>query len=133
MWGVNTLLTTIYGEWLIFWGKLTAGYTKGGKCHSHAENGDKNACRLARGFIPRHMRRMELNLSLTVILTIVCGLFTALFGYMGGRPMNPHKGPRMVPWRFLMLLGFTATLFLIVHLLNLIGIQTKPPEQFPRP
>ena len=76
------------------------------------------------------MRRMELTLPLTVILTIVCGLFTALFGYLGTRPMNPHKGPRMVPWTFLMLLTFTATLFLIVHLLNLLGIQTKPPERY---
>ena len=76
------------------------------------------------------MRRMELTLPLTVILTIVCGLFAALFGYMGARPMNLHKGPRMVPWTFLMLLAFTATLFLLVHLLNLIGIQTKPPERY---
>jgi len=79
------------------------------------------------------MRRMELTLSLTVILTIVSGLFTALFGYLGARPMDPNKGPRMVPWRFLMLLTFTAALLLVVHLLNLIGIQTKPPEQFPHP
>ncbi|HTN41329.1 MAG TPA: hypothetical protein VLZ84_09280 [Asticcacaulis sp.] len=44
--------------------------------------------------------------------------------------MNLHKGPRMVPWTLLMLLAFTVTLFLIVHLLNLIGIQTKPPERY---
>ncbi|HTM80218.1 hypothetical protein [Asticcacaulis sp.] len=44
--------------------------------------------------------------------------------------MNPHKGPRMVPWSLLMLLFFTATLFLIVHLLNLVGIQTKPPTRY---
>ncbi len=130
MWGVNTLLTTIYGQRLIFWGKLTLNYTEYGKCHSRAENGNKTARHLARAAIPRHMQRMELTLSLTVILTIVSGLFTALFGYMGTRPMNPHKGPRMVPWTFLMLLLFTTTLFLIVHLLNLVGIQTKPPERY---
>ena len=88
---------------------------------------------LARDTVPRHMRPMELTLPLTVILAIVCALFTALFGYLGTRPMNVHKGPRMVPWTFFMLLTFTATLFLIVHLLNLVGIQTKPPEQFPHP
>jgi lysylphosphatidylglycerol synthetase-like protein (DUF2156 family) len=132
MWGVNTLLTTIYGRTLIFWGKLADHESGCGKCHSHTEKRDKTARHLARDAIPRHMRRMELTLPLTVILTIVSGFFTALFGYMGTRPMNVHKGPRMVPWTFLMLLFFTATLFLIVHLLNLVGIQTKPPEQFPR-
>ena len=95
-----------------------------------AESFEKTASDIACGAIPRHMRRMELTLPLTVILTIVCGLFTALCGYMGSRPMNLHKGPRMVPWTLLMLLAFTVTLFLIVHLLNLIGIQTKPPERY---
>ncbi len=133
MWGVNTLLTTIYGSTLIFWGKLARHHAECGKCHSQAKKRDKTARHLACAAIPRHMRRMELTLPLTVILTIVSGLFTALFGYMGTRPMNPHKGPRMVPWSLLMLLFFTATLFLIVHLLNLVGIQTKPPTQFPRP
>jgi len=94
------------------------------------KNGDKTTRHLARAAIPRHIRRMELTLPLTVILVIVSGLFTALFGYLGTRPMNVHKGPRMVPWTFLMLLCFTATLFLIVHLLNLLGIQTKPPERY---
>jgi len=77
------------------------------------------------------MPGMELTLPLTLILAIVAGLFTALFGWLGSRPMNPAKGPRMMPWRFLMLLTFTAALMLIVHLLNLVGIHTKPPEQFP--
>ncbi|WP_414994126.1 hypothetical protein [Asticcacaulis sp.] len=73
---------------------------------------------------------MELSLTLTLILAIVFGLFTALFGFLGARPMDPNKGPRMVPWRFLMLLTFTAALLLVVHLLNLMGIQTKPPERY---
>ncbi|MFT4074616.1 MAG: hypothetical protein QM647_03725 [Asticcacaulis sp.] len=76
------------------------------------------------------MQRMELSLTLTLILAIVFGLFTALFGFLGARPMDPNKGPRMVPWRFLMLLTFTAALLLVVHLLNLMGIQTKPPERY---
>jgi hypothetical protein len=133
MWGVNTLLTTIYGGTLIFWGKLAHHIPDAGNATVVRKNGDKTVRHLARAVIPRHIRRMELTLPLTVILVIVSGVFTALFGYLGTRPMNVHKGPRMVPWTFLMLLCFTATLFLIVHLLNLLGIQTKPPEQFPRP
>ncbi|ESQ85919.1 hypothetical protein AEAC466_01695 [Asticcacaulis sp. AC466] len=75
---------------------------------------------------------MELDLPITAILTVVAALLTTFFGFMGTRPMNPKKGPRMVPWTFLMLLTFTATMFLIVHVLNLIGVQTAPPPQFPK-
>jgi hypothetical protein len=130
MWGVNTLLTTIYGEALIFWGKLNFNIVGCGKSHNGQNKDNKTACHLVRRPFPRHMQRMELTLPLTVILAIVSGLFTALFGYLGARPMNLKKGPRMVPWRFLMLLAFTAVLLLVVHLLNLIGIQTKPPERY---
>ena len=66
---------------------------------------------------------MELTLPLTVILTIVCGLFAALFGYMGARPMNLHKGPRMVPWTFLMLLAFTGPATAIPLLLFAFAIR----------
>jgi len=85
---------------------------------------------LVRNLISLHMQRMELSLTFTLILAIVFGLFTALFGFLGARPMNPNRGPRMVPWRFLMLLTFTAALLLVVHLLNLLGIQTKAPERY---
>ena len=73
---------------------------------------------------------MELDLPLTVILTIVSALFTVLFGYMGARPMNPKKGPRMVPWRFLMMLTFTFSLFLIIHVLSLLGFHTAQPPRY---
>jgi hypothetical protein len=67
---------------------------------------------------------MELSLTLTVSLLIVSGLLTFLFGYMGQRPMNPAKGPRMVPWRFMMMMMFMVCIVLIVHTLNLIGFKT---------
>lgn len=49
---------------------------------------------------------------------------------MGARPVNPNKGPRMVPWRFLMLLTFTASLLLLVHLLTLLGLKSDPPMSY---
>ncbi len=73
---------------------------------------------------------MELSLPLTASLLIIAALFTALCGYMGGRTLKAHEGPRMVPWRFLMILAFTVALLMIVHLLSLFGIQTKPPLQY---
>lgn len=69
-------------------------------------------------------RAMDLSLPHTVILLATSAVLTVFFGWMGSRPADPHKGPRMVPWRFLMLLGFTVALLMIVHALNLVGFTT---------
>lgn len=73
---------------------------------------------------------MDLSLTLTVILLSLSALLTVFFGFMGARPVNPNKGPRMVPWRFLMLLTFTASLLLLVHLLTLLGLKSDPPMSY---
>ncbi len=73
---------------------------------------------------------MQLSLTLTVILLCVTSALTVLCGYMGQRPMNPHKGPRMLPWRFLMLLFFTLSLFLLVHLLTVLGLKQDQPLRY---
>ena len=44
--------------------------------------------------------------------------------WLGARPPNPHRGPRMVPWRFLMVLAAAAVVVMLVHLVNLLGITT---------
>ena len=67
---------------------------------------------------------MDLDLPHTVILLAASAILTVFFGWMGSRPLDPKKGPRMVPWRFLMLLGFTLGLLMVVHLLNLNGVTT---------
>jgi len=49
----------------------------------------------------------------------------ALFcGWRGARPPDPRRGPRLVPWRFLMLLSAGGALLVLVHLVNLLGLQT---------
>ncbi len=58
---------------------------------------------------------MDLHLSLT--MSIILGVtFLALgvfCGWRGARPVDPIKGPRLIPWRFLMvLLAFGAVLML---------------------
>lgn len=73
---------------------------------------------------------MELTLPLTVILLIVSALVTAFFGWMGARPYNPTKGPRMVPWRFMMMMTFVVCLLMIVHLLTVTGLKTDQPLHF---
>ena len=68
---------------------------------------------------------LMLSLPLTVILFTVSSLLTIGFGFMGARPHDLRRTePRMVPWRFLMMLSFVAALVLLVHLLNEMGFST---------
>ncbi len=70
---------------------------------------------------------MELELIPTVILFGVASALAIFCGYMGQRPMDLKRGPRMVPWRFLMLLMVLAALMMAIHVLGLFGIRTGPP------
>lgn len=56
----------------------------------------------------------------TAILAACALAFTILFGWLGARPASPHRGPRLVPWRFLMLLAFLAMVLALVHLVALV-------------
>jgi hypothetical protein len=48
----------------------------------------------------------------------------AFFGWMGARPPDLKRGPRLLPYRFLMLMTAAAALFLLVHVVNLLGVTT---------
>ena len=65
-----------------------------------------------------------MSLQVTLAALIVALGATALFGWLGARPPDLHRGPRLAPYRFLMLLGAAACLLLLVHLANLAGIET---------
>ncbi|HEY2051485.1 MAG TPA: hypothetical protein VGH03_19270 [Caulobacteraceae bacterium] len=56
----------------------------------------------------------------TVILAACALALTVLFGWLGARPVNPLRGPRLVPWRFLMLLAFLAMVLALVHVVALV-------------
>lgn len=47
-----------------------------------------------------------------------------LFGWRGARPPDLRRGPRLVPYRFLMLLAAAWVLLMLVHLANLAGVET---------
>lgn len=55
--------------------------------------------------------------ALLLILAVVCG-------WRGARPVNIIKGPRMVPWRPLMMACVVALMLMLVHLVNLLGVET---------
>ncbi len=63
------------------------------------------------------------SLTLTLILLFACVALTALAGWRGARPPNVHAGPRMMPWRFLMLLSAAMATLLLIHVGTLMGLQ----------
>ncbi len=50
--------------------------------------------------------------------------FGAFCGWRGARPPDFTKGPRLIPWRGLMLLSAVVVLAMLVHLANLAGVKT---------
>lgn len=65
-----------------------------------------------------------LDLRTTLALALGAVALAAMFGWLGARPFDPRKGPRLLPYRFLMLLSAAAALMMIVHLVNLAGFKT---------
>jgi len=68
---------------------------------------------------------MDLPLTLSIGAAALVSVF--VFGWLGARPPNPQKGPRLVPWRFLMLLAAAGVMLMAVHVINLLGVVTGPP------
>jgi len=73
---------------------------------------------------------MELDLIPTVILFGVASALAIFCGYMGQRPMDLKRGPRMVPWRFLMLMMVLAALLMAVHVRSLLGFASPQPFRY---
>jgi len=61
--------------------------------------------------------------ALFLVLTVVCG-------WLGARPINILKGPRMIPWRPLMMICVVGLMLMLVHLANLLGFQTGGPPRY---
>ncbi len=67
---------------------------------------------------------MDIGLVPTVVILVAAVLFAIFCGWRGARLWDIRKGPRMMPWRFLMLLSVTLAILMLVHLLNLVGMPT---------
>jgi hypothetical protein len=65
-----------------------------------------------------------MTLTLTLILAAAFCALAALAAWRGARPPNPMKGPRLMPWRLIMLTSAALALLMIVHLANLVGVTT---------
>ena len=63
-----------------------------------------------------------MDLRLTLILLVASLALTVFAGWRGAQPPNLLKGPRMVPWRFLMIMGAALAMLLLIHLATLGGM-----------
>jgi len=68
---------------------------------------------------------MPLNVTLALSAALLA--VAAFAGWRGSKPSNPIKGPRLAPWRFIMVTASALALFMIVHLVNLLGVTTGRP------
>jgi hypothetical protein len=65
-----------------------------------------------------------MNLTLTLGLAAAVLAIALFCAWRGAAPPNPHRGPRLIPYRFLMVLCGALALYLAAHLLNLLGVTT---------
>jgi hypothetical protein len=65
-----------------------------------------------------------MDLNLTLALTAAFLAVAVVAGWRGARPPDFLKGPRMIPWRFIMVTAAAGLLVLVVHLVNLLGVKT---------
>lgn len=66
---------------------------------------------------------MRSHMGIPATIATCAGLLAlaVVAGWRGARPPNPHRGPRMVPWRFIMLLSAAALLGTLTWLVRLLG------------
>lgn len=65
-----------------------------------------------------------MSLSLTLILAAAMLAIAVICGWLGARPPNMLRGPRMIPYRLIMVSAAACLLMLTVHIVNLLGVTT---------
>jgi hypothetical protein len=66
----------------------------------------------------------QMDLTATLTLAAACIALAIFAGWRGARPPNPHRGPRMIPWRAIMVGSVALSMPFLVHALNLLGVTT---------
>ena len=73
-------------------------------------------------FVPTGNRR-PMDIATTLSGLIACVGMAVFSGWRGAQAPNPAKGPRLIPWRFLMVLTATVAVLFAAHALTLTGIK----------
>jgi hypothetical protein len=67
-----------------------------------------------------HEAAADMSLELTALLLGFSVAVAVFCGWRGARPPDFKRGPRMIPWRWLMLLSAAAALTLLIHILAVL-------------
>jgi hypothetical protein len=67
-----------------------------------------------------------MDMSVTLALGAALLAVTVFSGWMGARPPDLRRGPRMLPYRFIMLMAAACLIVVLVHLVNMMGVVTGP-------
>jgi len=65
---------------------------------------------------------MDWGVTLGVILGAAA--LCAFAGWRGARPPDLMRGPRLIPWRLVMVLAASGVMLGLVHVANLLGLET---------
>ncbi|MFN3513102.1 MAG: hypothetical protein ACK41C_08665 [Phenylobacterium sp.] len=65
-----------------------------------------------------------MSLPITLGLLVAFAALALFAGWRGARPPDLSKGPRMAPWRLIMLTAAMGAVLMVVHAVNLLGVQT---------
>jgi hypothetical protein len=65
-----------------------------------------------------------MTLPVTAALALLLASLAALCGWLGARPLDVHRGPRLMPYRVLMLTFAAGCFWMLIHLANLAGMTT---------
>lgn len=63
-----------------------------------------------------------MSMTPTLALLLLATGLMIFSGWRGARPLDMTKGPRMMPWRFIMLLSGALAALLLIHVGALLGI-----------
>lgn len=55
-----------------------------------------------------------MHVPVPILIGLCLALGAAFAGWRGARPPNPHRGPRLIPWRFLMVLMTACAILAVV-------------------
>ena len=61
-----------------------------------------------------------MTLPVTLSIAGAALVLTLLFGWLGARPSKPAGPPRLIPWRFMMMIALVAVIAMLVHAVALL-------------
>lgn len=65
-------------------------------------------------------------MSKTLVIVVALIGLTLFAGWRGARAPDLIKGPRMIPWRMVMVLSAASAVMVLVHLASLLGLRHDP-------